>query len=656
MTDTDALGQADNVGIYDEKSGRRRLIFHRPTMCNIIVFHFRRVGHALLQMQLRHSPLNWPPWSAVQPTVFAPRPDVQRGETVSEKSLLEKEVQGFLTEQFLEVQRRMRQKDDGSWEDPFEKEVVARMAEEDKAAKDAQPDDKKVCPKCLTVHQGDPDIRRTTCKYCTDSIRLPTLALSRREQGTGTAEAQRFRAAREAQLESAAKYKLSGAMESDKCTTQREVYDVDVDLLPIINLNPSTLAAKKEVADHFGSMLKVRGFCPDDQVKREWAFIGGDEGATDDEMRQDPKDPEMSSKYARFVHVIGTGHEEFCFLRVLSGISWHVTGDVLAEAHGMVKPGGKNLLHKAFDHHKSRVFLLFQRIAITRELMREYFLSCWGEKTVEGFNTWLNDASELDATTAFLGKFFIRREMSAMTLYHYGIRQNEYRSYSAGRKMLTPTLYARNANKYAPRIIKDIAIHEGRLTREVREMREDTLSLHGQGYDMYEEQDNKAAKSYMHGNTEQQWRIASVLRAVAPVLRSKLAKEVGMSRSVRAQGTSHAPTDLTRDLENAAEWFIRNKRPLSPQAGRTNLVSLRGDELLKDSNLYYEQGMMGLQVAVVALLNKTHEPNPVFPKHPTPVPFVDAERRKTVATDSEVENRSLQDFLEELEILTLVQD
>jgi hypothetical protein len=125
-------------------------------------------------------------------------------------------------------------------------------------------------------------------------------------------------------------------------------------VLPITPVNPNNRERIKTVLRNIGKYLKVRGFVPDAQVKREWAYAGSDYGAALTNIN-----PETEAEFMRFHWILGTGHEDAVYLSDLCETAQVHVGDQFALLHGFPTEAGKNLLASAKSKkHISRDYLL----------------------------------------------------------------------------------------------------------------------------------------------------------------------------------------------------------------------------------------------------------------------------------------------------------
>jgi len=156
-------------------------------------------------------------------------------------------------------------------------------------------------------------------------------------------------------------------------------------------------------------------------------------------------------------------------VRRYSKVGFHFGGRYLAGVLGFTERAAEIIIMEAKHPHKPwQILMHFFRPAITRAFCRQFVHDpndVGGEKTVRRFIDWLKQHPR-----QLLANFFVLRELPALACVRSGVRWYErgpeagpkihVRTFTAGRKTLTPVLYACNSTRYGPAVIKEVGTVE----------------------------------------------------------------------------------------------------------------------------------------------------------------------------------------------------
>jgi len=400
------------------------------------------------------------------------------------------------------------------------------------------------------------------------------------------------------------------------------------DGLPIMNLNPTSTSVSL-IYERFGEYVKMRGFVEDDMVEREWAYMLTDEGAA---LNEDL----FTIKHVRFHRLLGGGHEEAVYLRMITKLLWTFAGKELAIHMGFDNgENAESFIAKATDLHKAYEFVIdFLRPAITDAIITEYLTTACGDDfKVQEFIAWAD--IQTDRRFRFAYRVVVRDEVPALAAYRSGLRRSgkdhdAARLYFAARRVLLPTVFSRGHMVYGPALVMDLAYHT-LSSPEVRAQREALISHRGQALDFgIIEQNNRVLKRHVGhaASSETAWRNASSHGGLLERCRATLFNFIGMSDHVvqADDDLKRRCVDRSMEARDATRWLTR-RRVFRPTDDR-KFEDVKGDALIHNSDEYRKVGTENLKGAQKDVRRTQTGHAPGATGHVGMVILHDSERRK----------------------------
>ena len=506
------------------------------------------------------------------------------GDEQSEQDVFDQGVSTYLREQFQYMLEHGGVFCDNSWHDKLEDYTAGTKAREAAMAEASMRTLNVACTTCNCVHAVA--TTKQVCDWCGDHDTIPYQA-ARQEEKNKVATShfagdlmiggkRRHKPKTKDVRVKAGKAWTTTVIDELEVITSTAKGKLERYVLPITPVNPNNRERIKTVLRNIGKYLKVRGFVPDAQVKREWAYAGSDYGAALTNI-----DPETEAEFMRFHWIPGTGHEDAVYLSDLCETAQVHVGDQFALLHGFPTEAGKNLLASAKSKkHISRDYLLeVLRPAFVRGIIRAYLSTCSEAPAFEDFHTWLqvqaskevaNQNADLqvghkNANLQFAIKFWCLETIPAYVLFREGIEEGglgNYTKFSAGRKKCSLVLYKQHNTNYLPLVLDDVALVEHRCTAEVRTERRTILSCNGMGFDWQVENGNHVIKRHVGGvGSTRQWALAQMIRAFAPGAKKQVFADLGIP--MRSHDEKRTPIDLTVDVYNS-EMELHASQVLNP--------------------------------------------------------------------------------------------
>ena len=624
----DVLLSMDNIGRYRAGTSRIGTQHIIPVVTNGLAnFLWRRDMPEQLQKKEELGPKFYKDWNTVTTDVMKVETTPREEETFSEDDLFNDEVYGYLEDEFKAMNARFEHRGEGAAAKYVDLVIEDQEInpERDPRKKKPRVGIEKTCPLCnatvVTFKQK--------CPRCLE--RLPTKA-----QMSALAPPQL------AVFSSSAPRRFKKTGEEGQVRDEPDDQKVMTMQLPVVEVNPNRAANIKFALSKYFNYMRLRGYCPEGvDCEREWLYLSTDEGAKLNDAIADPN----------IVHLLGAGHEEQAYIQRLCRMAYGLGGDFLLKVLGFSDKAGEVIFKKAKHPHKPyQILMLYMRSVVTRSFMREYFhekgIEKTSEETVDNFVGWLKRHPR-----KILANFFVLRELPALACVRSGVRRYKrggdcgekvhVRTFSAGRKILNPVMWSRNATRYAPALVKETATINARMKPEVRNQLEHFFSNQGQGWDWKMENANRLLKRTLSGaNTLRTWLIGAASLDLVEACRGVLARVAGIKDLDREVNVRTLP-DL-EPLIIAAEKLIWADRMLKPD-GDSDEVQPRG--ILPDSNLaetaftYYDQGKE-LQAKCIRELQET----PAGQLYATTktraklVPFAAEEEDEAYASDGDEED------------------
>ena len=610
---TNVVEVFDNVGKYDTCTARiMQTKLTRLIITNTGVLHVFGEDAPYLQGRRELSPAAWTkPFKDTPVDVFEVVNARLAGEEKSEAEVIEAHRDAYVLESFTEMEW-VKDPASGSWIDPVVRDNPRANEDDDDEDEDeddqgdetvmladgskAKLNDVKDCEMCGALWIKS----MRTCFLC--EYKLGSIDEARTRRGDTSAKFNVWPVRR-----TAARPPENGANALVLSLDADEDEDEDEDddggdgggdgrvqkfwqTLPPLDVNPAGQRNIDYVVTELGKLVKlkgVEGVRDHDPEAREWVVKVSDLGAKE----------KASAERPNILSLIGAGHEEMMYLRVVSKLAYLVAGGDLIDLIHFNSDSAHNLLSSGADTHKALQFIAMMRRVVTRSVVREYLVARGGEvdsipTTPEGlrdFYAWIKGHSH-DKRFTLIAEIFVIRDVPALMLFHDGVRRNLPRSRSAARKVLLPTVSSRNAYNYAKAIAVEIVMIAYRAPYEVRELVEKYMTVYGcQGLDFVMEECNRRVKIICGANTWNSWKIAAAFQDLVPLMLNAVRRCTGVRVSTADRGQSRALPD-TRDAEKEMEARIFRKGWLVPSPTARPPSSIGGRELLPDADSYYATG------------------------------------------------------------------
>ncbi len=332
-------------------------------------------------------------------------------------------------------------------------------------------------------------------------------------------------------------------------------------VLPSVFVNPASDHAIQSIYEEWGRRCNLAGFLDATvlaQDVRHWIFICSDLGAVRYRLIDNP-----SSQLYRFVHIMGTFHENHMFLEVTLDILFSIGGGVLAALHTFESPNAQALLREAGDTHKANDFLRnVVKPAMTLAYLTAYKATLsasedGGEVTFKDIDLaaaikWgedaINDVNCIDLKFKSYA-IFLLRILPSYELIKKGIRMGDISAYNTGRRYLLPYVFALGRRKYGPAVVRDMIQYYHRAPTVIREHMNVIFGLSNEGIDGKVEESNKAQKKYTISNTRNGVQAGALLAAQANTLREaqlNFSATTNLHRDNESE--QRTPTQLTNDV------------------------------------------------------------------------------------------------------------
>ena len=641
----DVLVSMDNVGRYKagtSRSGTQHIV--AVVTNGLANFLWRRDTPTQLQKREELGPRFYEDWNTVKEDVMDVETKARTGETHSEMELFDDEVYGYLEDEFNAMNSRFERRGEGAATKYVDLviEDQEKNPEHDPRKKAPRVEISKTCRLCNWTSVTS----KRRCPKCLEP--LPTKA-----QVSAQAPPQLT----EFSSQTPRRYKKTG--EQGEVRDESNDQKVITMQLPVVDVNPNREANIKHVLGKYFSLMRLRGYCPEGvKYEREWLYLSTDEGAKLDDANAD----------TNIAHLLGAGHEEQAYIKRLCRMAYGLGGDFLLKVLGFSDKASEVIFKKANHPHKPyQILMLFMRSVVTRSFMREYFhengIKETSDKTVEHFVGWLKRHPR-----KVVANFFVLRELPALACVRSGVRRYKrggdggekvhVRTFSAGRKMLNPMMWARHAQRYAPALVKETVTVNARMKPAVRDQIEHFFSNQGQGWDWKMENANRLLKRTLSGaNTLRTWMIGAAALDLIEACREVLARVAGIKDVDREVNVRTLP-DL-EPFKITAEKLIWAERMLNPDDVSDDVQArgiVPGSNLPQTALTYYDVGKE-LQAACIKDLRAT----PVGQTYATTdtgaklVPFAAEEEDENYASDgdeeaeADVEEKAEADVEEEAE-------
>lgn len=619
--DKDVLITMDNVGRYRQGSSRVGLTHRVAVVANGLVNTLKKGTERMLQGTYTLSPALYQPWNVVPENLMDVEDSRRDGERQSEREYLEDEIDTYIHEQLEHVIAGCKRRDDGTLEDGLVEEAKVRPEPVPGARRERDPYT-KVCKRCLHQNEGS----KQKCFACDHG--LPTKKEMEQEKRLTAGgieevfpEAAPRRYQKTTQVVRGVSFDDSGrkiedaGVELDALRDEFPDQIVETMQLPVVPVNPNTTTAIKHVMDRYYQLLGLRGYTKESVTPaREWLIVVRDEGATESKSEENP----------RVLSLLGSGHEEQVYIKRLCKIAFELGGDFLCKVLGFTDKAAEVIFANAKHPHKPwQMLMLVFRPVVTRAFVREFLQDSNvddQDRSAEGFRKWLQGHPR-----QLLARFFVLREVPALACFRAAVRRYRRcegsgdplihaRTFTAARKVLHPLLWSRNAPRYAPAVLREMATVQFRMPAPVRRLVECFQSHMGQGWDWKMENGNRRLKRSLSGaNTRRTWTIGAMLLDFTERCRVALAKAAGR-RDVDHETATRTLPDL-EPVMRRMEKLIYQARWLELEGESDSVVPrpLDKSKMLAASALrYYEDGDRLMRDAIQDLRNTEGLKTPLF--------------------------------------------
>lgn len=375
--------------------------------------------------------------------------------------------------------------------------------------------------------------------------------------------------------------------------------------LPLSDLNPAGPANLRHLMGKFGRMVNLRAcLCDNDTVPedeiREWCVAVSDLGA---------KEAGAHASQSHILTVLGSGHEDLCYLRVLSRLVYHVCSiDVCDLLHFETDASLQWLASGKNAHLAHQIILIMRRVA-TAAICREFLLAHPHTEQLptepadlQHFYEWLKSKPN-DKRWTMLVQVMLLRDVPAYMTWRSGVRENNARKRSAGRSILRATLCSRNAPNYAKAVVLEDVMIQHRAPKEVRKHVEQHCTVLGtQGLDFVMEERNRRVKAMVGSNTLGAWKLAVFMQDKVIELTHAMRATTGMNLPVAStEGETMRTLPNTIEVERNMQVRIYKRFLAVPSDGDQPPASIGGTLLSANADGYYEAGVAKLAEFMTAI-------------------------------------------------------
>lgn len=207
------------------------------------------------------------------------------------------------------------------------------------------------------------------------------------------------------------------------------------------------------------------------------------------------------------------------------------------------------------------------------------------------------------------------RDLPARATFRAGVRDNDARAISAGRKVLLPTEAVRGAPNYARAGSLEHVKVQFLAPKEVRDFIEKNISYRGQGWDAKLEERNAHAKVLVGANTFKCWQFANAAQDLVPELKKTLSLATGVGSALESDDPvppRRTPVDMDAKLHEM-EGRIHAGRCLEPSSSARPPATLGGTPLLGCATGYYAAGEAKIAEILAVVQRCPDGQDPVLP-------------------------------------------
>jgi hypothetical protein len=417
--------------------------------------------------------------------------------------------------------------------------------------------------------------------------------------------------------------------------------DITAQVLPSLNVNPSSFVNIQYVMRSFLTALRVKGvvngaanefeenanvtlLSDEESEVLEWIWAVSDFGAADFTALENDPD------FKRIRQIFGPGHSWAVILKSISSVMFAFGLEPLANLYGgYSSPKAISCLESGANLRKTRDFFKLIRRAFTNAMLREYLDTLIVGQIVdsspesaeflqEAFNSHLNNI-KMSSSDVVLRSWIVLifQVLPALDLIEKAMRNNHMAAFWGAVLSLLPFLVLRNNFNYINVILREVGQFQYCLpSDEVLEEYKLIWSFFGQGLDFILEEVNRRIKRQVTRGSFQEYLVASILHDKLVYVTEICNKALGIKtcRNVGEYKDDFDDMDyMALDMEN---WLV-HKRFCKVDPSRTEMIKLNGDSLLKQSNMEEFMSHGQKEVASFATAFRLHKIDPSVHSRPT---------------------------------------
>ncbi len=364
--------------------------------------------------------------------------------------------------------------------------------------------------------------------------------------------------------------------------------------LPMSDLNPAGAANLRHLMKKFGRIVNLRGCVSDDdgvpaEEIREWCVVVSDLGA---------KEAATHATLPGVLSILGSGHEDLCYLRVLSRLVYSVCSIDLCDLLNFKTDASLQWLASGKNSHLAHQIITIMRRVATAAICREFLLANsrieqlpTKPEDLDHFYEWLNSKPHDKCWTMFV-QVMLLRDVPAYMTWRSGVRESHARKRSAGRSILRATLCSRNAPNYAKAVAMEDVMVQHRAPDDVRKHVERHCTVMGkQGLDFVMEERNRRVKAMVGSNTLGAWELANFMQDKVSELTHAMRATTGMNLPVAStEGDTIRTLPDTAEVELQMQARIYRRSLAVPSEESKPPASIGGTLLCANADEYYTSG------------------------------------------------------------------
>jgi hypothetical protein len=403
--------------------------------------------------------------------------------------------------------------------------------------------------------------------------------------------------------------------------------DFVYEVVGVIPENPNTEDRITRVLDAIGKMAKLRGFVPEEEVKREWVNVTADLGAIMvmfKRIENEDKREEKSSNYENFRFVFPTGHEAMSCMKAILKLMMEMGYEHLGPGYGFWSPKQTVILFAGYDFRICTDFIL----EVYRPIMTDKLISAWWKTQPEdkydakALLAWVKEQSSTNVNFKCHALLLLELVNGYANLQK-GARMNIFAQHAAGRKAILPIMGSLNHLDYFKAMLKDIERYQFLCPPSIQKFHRTHFTFSSkegtnEGGDFLMEGSINSLKPLIDSNTLEGFQAATALVDTNYSFRDVVWENIG-HRKVRSRSLERKPEKYERAILSCCEQ-TKSMNPFVVDSGKENVMfSLDGKSKLNETSRVDE------------LLEKGQEDCRAFLESrakPTRVPLAYQERRE----------------------------